>query len=430
MASSTSSSSSGGALCRLPACNKPRHRDGATGIEHDFCGRSHAREFARRNGQELQPPHGSCHVCKLPGCDEEIYYDAEEDRVHEFCCKTHAWQAMHMGLHPASNKANQMGSRLSVAQQCALAGCTARKFVDPDTGEVRDYCGRSHARRAAQKGQQPPPTALGEPEHYSVTWTGRGAHFNCANNCAAHAGGGVPGGVCGMCEPDYELATLTREHPKYEQIKHQFAASWDASAGPPPTVERVLQVRNPAPLFERFEAYKRSLAQAGRPVTEERRFHATSMKCSFGIDQNQRPCEDAACSVCSIGQTSFKLEHAGGGPLFANLGHLRYGRGLYFSKTSSKSHDYGVGSQRVRQGEVHRCMFLCKVALGNPLQTREAQIQDVELDGLIRARGHGGAHDSVVGLTRAQGGSLNHEESVVYSEEAALPSYLIVYKYR
>ena len=412
---------SSSALCALPSCNRPRHRDPGTGIVHDFCGRTHAQEYARRNGQTLAPPHGSCHVCKLPGCGEQVYYDERDERVHDFCCKSHALQAIDEGLHPPSQRVNQLGGRLSAAQQCSLPGCTAPKFQDPDTGEWRDYCGRTHARLASLRGQQPPPAALGEPAHFGVTWKGRGAHFNCANNCNVAA--------CGICEPDYELATLTNAHPKYEQIKRQFAASWDVrSAGPTPTVQRVLQVRNPAPIFERFEAYKRSLAQAGRPVTEERRFHATSMSCAFGIDQSQRPCEEARCSVCSISQTSFKLAHAGGGALFANLGFLRYGRGLYFSKTSSKSHSYGGESQRERRGENFRCMFLCKVALGSALHTPEDRIDDARIDGLLRARARGGEYDSVVGLTTAEGGKLNYEESVVYNEEAALPSYLIVYK--
>lgn len=415
-------SSSSGALCLLPSCNKPRHRDPQTGIEHDFCGRTHAKEYARRNGQQLQRPHGICHVCKLPGCDEEVYYDEEDERVHDFCCKSHALQAIDDGLHPPSQKGNQLGSRLPVAQQCSLPGCTAPKFREPDTGELRDYCGRSHARLASQRGQQPPPASLGEPAHFGVTWKGRGAHFNCANNCSN-------GAVCGMCEPDYELATLTNAHPKYEQIKRQFAASWDVgSQVATPTVQRVLQVRNPAPIHERYEAYKRALAQAGRPVNEERRFHATGMCCAFGIDQNQRPCEDVACRVCSIAQTSFKLAHAGRGPLFANLGFLRYGKGLYFSKTSSKSHSYGTDSERDRRGDKYRCMFLCKVALGHPLRTDQERIDDAQIDVHVRARGRGGQYDSVVGLTTAEGGTLNYEESVVYNEEAAIPSYLIVYR--
>ena len=411
MASSSSSVAIGRALCAMPNCSKPRHRDAATGIEHDFCGRTHAAEFARRQGQQLPDPHGSCHICKLPDCNEEVFFDPSDGRVHEFCCKTHALIAIDRGLHPPSNKSHQMGSRLSAAEQCALPGCTAPKFRDPDTGELRDYCGRSHARLASQRGTQPPPAALGDASHFGVTWKGtRGS------------------------EPDYDLATLTNAHPKYERIKHQFYASWDRAAhGPTPTVLRVLQVRNPQDVFDRYEEYKRQLAAAGRPVNEERRFHATSMACDFGIVQSQKPCVDPSCAVCSICQTAFKLAHAGGGPLsMPNLGFLRYGAGLYFSKTSSKSHSYGRNSERMRgppNAEIpHRVMFLCKVALGESLRTAADHLDEAQIDAEMRARGRGGAYDSVVGLTTAEGGKLNFEESVVYSEAAAIPSYLIVYK--
>ena len=40
----------------------------------------------------------------------------------------------------------------------------------------------------------------------------------------------------------------------------------------------------------------------------------------------------------------------------------------------------------------------------------------------------GGQAHSVQGLTRKDGGALEYEESVVYRQDAALPSYLLVYK--
>jgi hypothetical protein len=82
-------------------------------------------------------------------------------------------------------------------------------------------------------------------------------------------------------------------------------------------------VRNPKPLFERYETYKAALRASGRAVNEVRRFHATGMTCDFGVDQSQAPCDDDGCAVCSIGATAFKLRHAGGGALTANFGCAR-----------------------------------------------------------------------------------------------------------
>jgi len=402
-------SSSSGSVCFLPSCNKPRYRDATSGIQHDFCGRTHAAEYLRRQGQELVPPHGICHECKLDGCRETVFYDDDTGRVHDFCCLTHAEIAMANGTHPRTLKSEQLGSRLAPGMQCALQGCTARKYVDPDTGETRDYCGRSHAKLAAQRGHQPPPVDQlgGDPAHFGVTFKGRNSGFG---------------------EPDYTLSTLTNAHPKYADIKRQFSSSW-VHPGPKPTVMRVFQVRNAHGMFERYEGYKRDLEARGRAVNEERRFHATGMTCTFGIEQSAPPCVDQSCAVCSICQTAFELRHAGGGALTSTFGYLRYGRGLYFARHASKSNDYARGTERTRSnGERYRVMFLCKVALGTPMHTRDERLEDTQINTLVMARGHGGAYDSVVGLTTADGGALNYEESVVYDESAAIPSYLIVYR--
>ena len=33
-------------VCVVPSCKRPRYRDPATGVVHDFCGRTHAKEYA------------------------------------------------------------------------------------------------------------------------------------------------------------------------------------------------------------------------------------------------------------------------------------------------------------------------------------------------------------------------------------------------
>jgi len=104
---------------------------------------------------------------------------------------------------------------------------------------------------------------------------------------------------------------------------------------------------------------------------------------------------------------------------------LRYGRGVYTSRTSSKANDYAIGSDR---GGV-RVMFLCKVLLGQPLKVKEDRLNEAYVDAHIAARGQGGQFDSVLGLKLgADGGSLNYEENVVYAVDQALPSYVIVYR--
>ena len=314
---------------------------------HDFCGRTHAALYAEMHDENLAPPHGICHVCKLAGCEELVHFEEDTRRVHDFCCKAHADQAIAAGQHPPSLRATQYGRHIDASRQCALPGCTALKFVDPDTHVTYDYCGRTHARRAAARGTEAHPSSLGEAAHYSVTFTGRPCQRGCAT-CS--------GNLCQACDPQYTLSQLTTAHPKLERIKAQFVDSWAPDVGAAPNVLRVYQIRNPQAVFDRYEGYKAALQAQGRPVNEVRRFHATGMQCNFGVTQSQRPCDESSCAVCSIAASAFKLAYAGGGGLTPAFGFLRYGRGLYFSRTASKSHTYGAESERTRAGRKYRVM--------------------------------------------------------------------------
>lgn len=222
-------------------------------------------------------------------------------------------------------------------------------------------------------------------------------------------------------EPHYTVSELTTAHPRYAGIKEQFAAGWEHPTARP-TVLRILQVRNGAAEFERYNAYLGSLGQAANEV---RRFHGTSCApaCRFGVAPDVGPCDANTCAVCNICARSFSLELSGKGPGGNRLA-LRYGGGMYFSKASSKSNDYAAESER---GGV-RVMFLCRVATGRVLEVAQDTLDQSVIDRQLAARGKGGAYDSIVGLAKAKGGALNFEENVVYRVDAALPSYVIVYR--
>jgi len=399
--------------CNIPGCQRLCYVSG--GVEHDYCGRTHANEVAKRGGgAPLASPHGRCHVCQLPGCDEPVFYEPEIQRVHDFCSRDHADQAIARGIHPTSNRPTQ--SEPDVAMRCALLGCSARCYVEPATGHVHDYCGRTHAKAAQARGIVPPPTS-----HFQAA--GQGA-FN-------HTFGGRPGSD----SEDYTISSLNKVHPGYTDIKAQFLQNWDAAAkgGAAPTIQRIWQIRNKPSCFSCFNQYKEEVARTSGTANVQRRFHGTTMKCSFGINEGQKPCSADDCAVCTIIERGFDLDKSRGGPLtsqFATLGGaLRYGRGLYFSKTSSKSDDYGSESERTdRTGARVRCMFMCLVALGRELRTPAERLEEHQVSAQLKARGYGGTHDSVLGLTVAEGGALNYEENVVYDQRAAIPSYLVVYK--
>lgn len=384
------------AVCRLPGCDRPAFADARTGITHDFCGRTHAQQALASQGRELPDPHGICHECALPGCNLPVFFERETGRVHEFCGLSHAQEAQARGLHLPSNRPRQ-GEGGSSDPICSLPGCTAPCFIDQATGFQHDYCGRTHAVTARQRGLVPPAIAGMDPRWVNRVFRGRAG------------------------EPDYTLSELTNAHPRYAGVKQQFAAGWQHPSACP-TVLRVYQVRNAQDVLARYLACQRALEPHGG-ANEVRRFHGTGLLCNFGIDPSAGPCHDQQCSVCTICARSFDLNLAGSGPGGTRM-QLRYGRGLYTSRTSSKAHDYAAPSERAGV----RVMFLCKVLLGRTLETAEEALGEEQIDMHLAARGAGGAYDSVLGLTTARGGALNYEENVVYSAQQALPSYIIVYR--
>jgi hypothetical protein len=154
-----------------------------------------------------------------------------------------------------------------------------------------------------------------------------------------------------------------------------------------------------------------------------RLFHGTSMTCDFGIDPSAAPCASRQCAVCNICRSGFALDRAGSaaGRTLA----LRFGRGLYFSSTSGKSHDYGEASER-RRPDGSGCerswyvMFLCHVAVGRTHTTTAGGLEQAEIDALVYL----GGVDSVTGEV---GPNLNFDEVVTYDEASAVPSFLIAY---
>jgi len=181
--------------------------------------------------------------------------------------------------------------------------------------------------------------------------------------------------------------------------------------------------------------FRDELARKGHA---KRLFHGTGLgpRCGFGIDPRSGPCGGGGCALCSICRRGFSLDAAGrhGGSSMA----LRYGRGLYFSATSGKSHDYAGGSKRARPDGSGRAvswfvMLLCSVAVGRPYETARGHIPEEEVLRLVRGEqggsggdgnGDSGAFGSVSGLV---GPDLNYDETVVYDEAAALPSFLVAY---
>jgi hypothetical protein len=135
------------------------------------------------------------------------------------------------------------------------------------------------------------------------------------------------------------------------------------------------------------------------------------MKCDLlVINTNTTPCNNSDCALCSILRKSFLLSKAG-----THVNFLRFGPGIYFTATSSKSHDYNSGSERQYNGHKYRVVLLCKVVLGRVYKIFNGNCFTAPPTGF----------DSVVG---EPGTELNYDECIVYDERACKVAYIIVYR--
>ncbi|CBJ32324.1 conserved unknown protein [Ectocarpus siliculosus] len=154
------------------------------------------------------------------------------------------------------------------------------------------------------------------------------------------------------------------------------------------------------------------------------RFHGTSCNegCNFMVDPQggQAPCGKSSCSVCNICKLGFKLGANVAGTARATGFPLRYGEGVYLTSVSGKANDYASRSaKKIGNDSELRCMFVANVAVGRTFKTKSTSLPANQCPPP--------GYQSVVGEV---GRGLNFDEFVVYDEEAALPTHLIVYALR
>ena len=92
----------------------------------------------------------------------------------------------------------------------------------------------------------------------------------------------------------------------------------------------------------------------------------------------------------------------------------RFGAGSYFTSLSSKSDIY----TKPLVGGDERCIIVLRVFVGDPYETHT---------GLANVTMPPDGKDSVVALTKAEGGSVDYPEFVCYNIHQALPEYTIYY---
>eukprot|EP01037_Dinobryon_pediforme_P020022 gene20022-20552_t len=145
---------------------------------------------------------------------------------------------------------------------------------------------------------------------------------------------------------DYAVYLLTKAHPDHATVKSKFLDAWLNTAYGNPHVMRIYKIRN----------NPQTAASTGLPNT---------------LIAPSGPTLAALPAIAQIvGNGAIRMQ-------------LRYGRGLYFSATSSKSHDYNESSEKtLRTGDNKgrlfkwRSMFLCSVTIGKPFTTQLGRLPD------------------------------------------------------
>lgn len=227
-----------------------------------------------------------------------------------------------------------------------------------------------------------------------------------------------------FCSPDCisrylqrsPLAPLPLNHPVRGDIESQFTAEWRHDT-PCPKVQFVYAIISAPATAERYAAY-RDLVESKRrcqefnlkPGNEQLRWHGTRRRCKVG-EKSTKLCDDELCALCQIIKTSFDVAKFG-----KRWG--RFGTGIYTSATSSKSHDYIRNRSRnlwkLRTASPFQAILLNQVVVGTSKHLQ------VNADYLKRPPE---GYDSVSGEA---GRDLNYDETVVYSNEAILPAFLIL----
>ncbi|KAJ6512673.1 hypothetical protein C8R45DRAFT_890477 [Mycena sanguinolenta] len=205
------------------------------------------------------------------------------------------------------------------------------------------------------------------------------------------------------------LVALSPQDPTYLQLEKHFQDAWTHPKKPKPQVHAIFEVVLTEESLVAFLRYRAlvELSRVPRHANEQLLFHGTSRSCLLGDEKSRTQlCKTAGCLLCSVIRNSFDVSKCGKRHKFR-----RFGTGIYTTACSSKADDYFSGVP----DSPFRAVLVNRVVVGNPL-TRKYNAEEItELPF---------GYHSVVGVP---GADLNYAETVVYSNDAIRPAYLIIY---
>ena len=186
------------------------------------------------------------------------------------------------------------------------------------------------------------------------------------------------------------------------KISEKFNTDWKAEKGKF-QVKFIFKIDDPN-LKKAWEEYKQALSK--KEVVQV--YHGTTC-CEKITTEEGQLCQHTGCGICGIIQKGMDRLSVGK----CHPEEKRFGQGFYFAPHSNKSDDYTSKNQLG-----YRAMLMCDVILGNKLA-----VKDGDDDGISELYS-GGGFDSIV----VEPNDHNTEEVVIFSSQAVLPRYIIVYE--
>ncbi|KAH6913472.1 hypothetical protein BKA70DRAFT_723172 [Coprinopsis sp. MPI-PUGE-AT-0042] len=217
------------------------------------------------------------------------------------------------------------------------------------------------------------------------------------------------------CGESKRLVPLSPSDTKYIELSKSFKKGWLHPKKKRPHIHSIFRVAMSEEVLQPFYQYRARIASApglaGRienPANEQLLFHGTTRRCLLGDDPRSiRPCDLPLCSLCSVIRKSYEVKMCGAKHRFK-----RFGRGIYTTSCSSKADDYTVNAE---QESASRAILVNRVVVGRPNYRQKNATSYTEPPF---------GYHSVIG---EPGIDLNYEETVVYSNDAIRPAYIIVY---
>ena len=409
--------------CKFPGCSRTVFIE-QSGKAHEFCGRTHAQQYSQQQMTNVNNQTGALNlsgpVCKLASCNKPAAVDSTTGKVFDFCCRDHADEHRNnfpqllllvLGSTSSSSGSQQQNSPNIAAPatsppqtkpnaKCLLPTCT----LSPSS--PHKYCCKNHADQHSKEYCKFSGCAKKKFND------GHKVHDYC---CKTHAQQDMATNRTNSPCISHDFVKLSSNDPKYQELAKQFYSKWThpSSKKAKPTVIGILALNVPDILKKKFTHYQEWMANQNVKCYGNadkgncvRRFHGTSLDCD--IINTCIPCSTGKCGVCGIFKSGWLLKFSK-----TNTGAARYGDGLYFSSTSSKSDDY---AQNTNQS--YRAMVIAKVVAGVSYRATESWDPNYQLPN---------GYHSTIGDPKYDK-DINYDELVVYAEYTCLPAYVILYK--